>query len=253
MAHKFDRLADALRDAAKTETSKEDVIEAARAALNYDFTPTAAESAYDHLGLSPSGGSTNVVSVNPLGLDTTTVTSTEDTTEPESAEEAADVFSQHWNDLTRVDTGSPAVNDALEGTPLDPDPETRPEVDTSGGSNSVYDWLAGRADHIAGSTDESFARQFDDEPGGGFLDWNTWTGIADHAAGSTDEWVGQRTSDVNVEVPEIHVPDVSGIGDTVRRAGIALAAALVLAVLFVAALLWRAVSPERDVHASAVG
>lgn len=57
----------------------------------------------------------------------------------------------------------------------------------------LYDGLAGTADHLAGSTDEAFARQFDDVPGGGFADYDTWAGIADHAAGSTDEWVGQRT------------------------------------------------------------
>lgn len=34
----------------------------------------------------------------------------------------------------------------------------------------VWDQIAGTADHLAGSTDEAFARTFDDTPGGGLID-----------------------------------------------------------------------------------
>lgn len=34
----------------------------------------------------------------------------------------------------------------------------------------LYDDIAGAADHLAGSTDEAFARQFDDEEGGGIIE-----------------------------------------------------------------------------------
>jgi hypothetical protein len=37
----------------------------------------------------------------------------------------------------------------------------------------TYDTIAGAADHAAGSTDEAFARQFDDDEGGGYSDFFT--------------------------------------------------------------------------------
>lgn len=40
--------------------------------------------------------------------------------------------------------------------------------------NRAYDSVASTADHLAGSTDEAFARQFDDQPGGGIADADTW-------------------------------------------------------------------------------
>lgn len=53
----------------------------------------------------------------------------------------------------------------------------------------LYDSIAGTADHLAGSTDEAFARSFDDTEGGGLYDGTA--GVLDHAAGSTDEAVGR--------------------------------------------------------------
>jgi len=46
-------------------------------------------------------------------------------------------------------------------------------VDIVGGLTDAYDGVAGAADHAAGSVDESVARQFDDEDGGGFGDFFT--------------------------------------------------------------------------------
>lgn len=76
--------------------------------------------------------------------------------------------------------------------------------DVTSAGEDAYGTVAGTADHLAGSTDEAVARQFDDEEGGGFADYDTWAGLADHAAGSTDEWVGGQTggdSDTSDEDP----------------------------------------------------
>ena len=61
-------------------------------------------------------------------------------------------------------------------------------------------YVAGPADHLAGSTDESVGRQFDDTPGGGFADvtantfWSGASGLGDWAAGDVDETVQQYAS-----------------------------------------------------------
>ena len=62
----------------------------------------------------------------------------------------------------------------------------------------AWDDLVDAADHAAGSTDEAVARQFDDQQGGGFADYDTWAGLADHSAGSTDEWVGRNTGQLKL-------------------------------------------------------
>jgi hypothetical protein len=49
----------------------------------------------------------------------------------------------------------------------------------------LYDTVAGAADHLAGSTDEAFARSFDNQQGGGMYDGLAET--TDHLAGTTDE------------------------------------------------------------------
>lgn len=56
----------------------------------------------------------------------------------------------------------------------------------------IWNTIAGAADHAAGSTDEAFGRQFDNQEGGGIADADTYTGIADHLAGSVDESIGRQ-------------------------------------------------------------
>jgi len=41
-------------------------------------------------------------------------------------------------------------------------------------AGNAYSTVAGAADHLAGSTDEALGRQFDDEPGGGTFDPDTY-------------------------------------------------------------------------------
>lgn len=41
-------------------------------------------------------------------------------------------------------------------------------------ADDVYQGVAGVGDDAAGNFDESIGRQFDDEAGGGFADWDTW-------------------------------------------------------------------------------
>lgn len=61
---------------------------------------------------------------------------------------------------------------------------------------SFWNQIAGTADHLAGSTDEAFARQFDNTPGGGFADYDTVAGVGDHLAGSVDESIGRQFDSV---------------------------------------------------------
>lgn len=58
---------------------------------------------------------------------------------------------------------------------------------------SLFDTVAGTADHLAGSTDEAFARSVDDTEGGGL--WDGFTGVLDHSAGSVDESVARQFDD----------------------------------------------------------
>jgi hypothetical protein len=57
--------------------------------------------------------------------------------------------------------------------------------------DDVYSSVAGTADHLAGSTDESIARQFDDEEGGGFFDADTYRTEADRSnfGDGSNQWV----------------------------------------------------------------
>jgi len=61
---------------------------------------------------------------------------------------------------------------------------------------SLWNQVAGVGDHLAGSTDESIGRQFDNTPGGGFADYNTYAGVGDHLAGSTDESIARQFDDI---------------------------------------------------------
>lgn len=103
-----------------------------------------------------------------------------------------------------------------------------------------WDNLSGWADHLAGSTDEAVGRTFDDEPGGGVADPDTWTSVADDLAGSTDEWVGRNTPDINVpDAPDVDLPQIDfGNLDTVfkRAAGIFSAAVWVILTVIVLAV-----------------
>ena len=59
----------------------------------------------------------------------------------------------------------------------------------------MFSGITGTLDHLAGSTDEAIGRQFDDEPGGGFADPDTWTSAGDDLAGNVDEAIGRQFDD----------------------------------------------------------
>jgi hypothetical protein len=62
----------------------------------------------------------------------------------------------------------------------------------------LWNDVAGVADHLAGSTDEAVARQFDNTPGGGASDVvaQQWWGLFDWAAGDVDDTI-RSTADVS--------------------------------------------------------
>lgn len=86
------------------------------------------------------------------------------------------------------------------------------------------------ADHMAGSTDESVARQFDADPGGGFADEDTWESAAEDAQNVADDaadFAGDAAEDATDFAGDTLIPDLT----LKQKAGLAAIALLALMVI----------------------